>query len=125
MVEDSDYVGLLPKTFLVEEARVIGNETIGEVLQIPVEPIGVPTDIGAWVRHFAQFVSKREAHTMDNFDSILYKLQNDKGMTNYVLRVREPRGKETKPIAIIQKTTDCPHKGIFQAYLQEINPSQK
>ena len=129
MAQDTDYVGLLPKIFLVDKARVIGDESVGEVFQIPASgqvPLG---DIGALARHFAQFVSKPTGDTqvVDDFDPTIYKIQEQNGKVNYVVRVRSTKDQmgETKAVAVIQQVIDCDHKGTFRAYLRELNPQSK
>ena len=129
MAQKSDYVGFLPKTFLVDNSRIIGDESTGEVFQIPTSELVPPGDIGALARHFAQFVSKftGERHMHDDFDPTIYKIQNGNGKVNYVLRVRNLHGdkKEKRQIAVIQKDPECAHGGTLHAYLQEINPQSK
>jgi len=127
MVQRTDYVSFLPKIFLVDKARVIGNETIGEVLQIPTSGKVKPDDIGALASHFAQFVSKQpdaEMHTVDAFDPNIYKIQDGNGVASYILRIRNIRGREEESvqIAVIQKVQECTHKGVIPAYLSELKP---
>ena len=131
MVQETDYV-FLPKTLLADKARLIGDETTGEIFQIPATPTKIPLgDIGALAaRHFAQFVSKQPdvgVHTVDDFDPSIYKIQDEGGRVNYVLRVRNLSGKkkDNRPIAVIQKDPECTHQGTLRAYLQELNPQSK
>ena len=127
MTQNSKYVGLLPEVFVVEKARVIGDQTIGQVLQIPTNSDKVPlSNIGDLAQHFAQSVLKitGESHTVDGFDPAIYKIQNESGRVNYVLRVRLGKGGDGEPkqVAVIQPDTGCTHTGVLRAYLQEIAP---
>lgn len=125
MVQDSEYVELLPKTFLVDEAYVIGSEDIGELMTIPTKS----QDIGALASHFSQFVSKSTGHPhrVDGFDTTFYKIHNGSGTVNFVVRIRdtnEKKGEKTL-IAVIQRDFGCGYKGVIRAYLQEIKPPPK
>ncbi|MBS3104826.1 hypothetical protein J4234_01060 [Candidatus Woesearchaeota archaeon] len=87
------------------------------------------SNIGDLAQHFAQSVLKAtgEAHTVDGFDPAIYKIQNESGRVNYVLRVRLAKGEDDKPkqIAVIQPDTGCAHTGVLRTYLQEIIPQPK
>ena len=64
---------------------------------------------------------------VDGFDPAIYKIQNESGRVNYVLRVRLAKGEDDKPkqIAVIQPDTGCAHTGVLRTYLQEIIPQPK
>lgn len=129
MAQQSEYVGFLPKTFLVDKARVIGVEGFGELMHLPTELEKVAlTDIGALARHFSQFVLKPTGHMhqVDDLDPSIYKIQEKSGKVNYIVRIK-PSNKEkgTKATALIQEDAECPYKGVLRAYLQELNPQSK
>lgn len=129
MVQKTDYVGYLPKIFLVDKARVIGIEGFGELMQLPTEVEEIASnDIGALARHFSQFVLKPTGHMheVDDLDTRIYKIQEESGKVNYVVMIKAAKKeKGTKATAIIQEDAECPYKGVLRAYLQEINPQPK
>ena len=130
MGQQSDFVGFLPKIFLTDQARVIGNETLGEFLQLPAASKEIPSldDICMVANHFIQFALKPtgEVYTFDDSIPGLYRLQTQAGIVDYVLRARPPHEKkgETTSFVILQETNECTHRGILRTYLQEISPPQ-